>query len=56
METSYKKLDRQDLDFLRSVCTPERVTAQDAVSQDYWHDELGGIRSAPEAVVKVLSA
>ena len=58
METSttYKKLDRNDIDFLCSVCTRERVMAADAVGRDYWHDELGGVWSAPEAVVKVLSA
>jgi len=56
MGTVYKKLDQQDLDFLCSVCSPERVFSGKSVSQDYWHDELGGIRSEPEAVVKVLSA
>ena len=53
---SYKKLDENDLTFLRSVCSPERVAAGSAISQDYYHDELGGIKSAPEALVKVLSA
>ena len=54
--SQYKKLDENDLNFLRSVCSPERVVCGNSISQDYWHDELGGIKSAPEAVVKVLSA
>ena len=54
--SSYKKLDGRDLDFLRSVCSPERVAAGPEISQDFWHDELGGIKSAPEALVKVLSS
>ena len=53
--TKYKKLDEKDLAFLRSVCSPERVAAGSAISQDYYHDELGGIKSAPDALVKVLS-
>ena len=53
---SYKKLDENDLSFLRSVCPPERVAAGAAISQDYYHDELGGIKSAPEVLVKVTSA
>ena len=52
----YKKLDEKDLAFLASVCAPERVISGEAISQDYWHDELGGIKSAPEALVKVRSA
>ncbi len=53
--TAYKKLDENDLAFLRSVCSPERVAAGSAISLDYCHDELGGVKSAPEALVKVLS-
>ena len=43
MSADYRKMDQKDMDFLRSVCSPERVTAQGAISEDYWHDELGGI-------------
>ena len=53
--TKYKKFDENDLAFLRSVCSPERVAAGSAISQDYYHDELGGIKRAPDALVKVLS-
>lgn len=55
MSADYRKMDQKDMDFLRSVCSPERVTAQGAISEDYWHDELGGIKREPEALVKVLS-
>ena len=54
--TNYKKIDENDLAFLRSVCSPERVAAGPAISQDFYHDELGGIKSAPDALVKVLSS
>ena len=54
MSADYRKMDQKDMDFLRSVCSPERVTAQGAISEDYWHDELGGIKREPEALVKVL--
>ena len=54
MDMKYKKMDQEDFDFLRSVC-PERVSVRGEIGEDYWHDELGGIRREPEALVKVLS-
>jgi glycolate oxidase len=52
---SYKKLDNNDIEFLRSVCGNERVYEGKAISEDFGHDELGGAYSMPEAVVEVLS-
>ena len=54
MDRKYKKMDQEDFDFLRSVC-PDRVSVRGEIGEDYWHDELGGIRREPEALVKVLS-
>ena len=54
MKKDYKQIDRQDIEFLQSVCTPERVFTGEAISEDYWHDELGGVKNPPEVLVKVL--
>ena len=51
---SYKKFDDNDLGFLKGVCGEERVTARDAIGEDYCHDELGGTHARPDAHVKVL--
>ena len=55
MNTDYKKLNSEDIDFLHSVCGAERVFCGDDISEDYWHDELGGVKNPPEALVKILS-
>ena len=55
MNTAYKKIDLQDIEFLRSVCTAERVLYGENISEDYWHDELGGVKNPPEVLVRVLS-
>ena len=52
---SYKSFDGDDLAFLRSICGGERVTARDAIGEDYCHDELGGAFARPDARVQVLS-
>ncbi len=52
---TYHRLTQEDIAFFRSVTAPQRVLAGEEAGEDYFHDELGGVRSAPEAVVKVLS-
>ena len=47
--------DESDLDFLKSVCGEDRVTAGEDVGEDYCHDELGGAFARPDARVQVLS-
>lgn len=49
----YKKIDQKDIDYIRSVS--EHVLVGDEISEDYSHDELAGVRSYPEVVVKVQS-
>ncbi len=51
----YKKLEEADLRYLRSVTADERVLAGSQIAEDYSHDELGGVRQMPEALVKALS-
>ncbi|MDD5582808.1 MAG: FAD-binding oxidoreductase [Candidatus Marinimicrobia bacterium] len=52
---SYKKVDVKDIEFLKSVCSSERVFVGTAIHEDYSHDELAGIRRFPDVVVEVTS-
>ena len=51
----YKKIDAQDIAFLVSILDEARVYSGDAVSDDFCHDELGGIQRAPDVLVEVHS-
>ncbi|MGB4588448.1 MAG: FAD-binding oxidoreductase [Clostridiaceae bacterium] len=51
----YKKIDQTDLSFLRNLLGSDRVYIGDGISDDYSHDELGGISKMPEVMVEVLS-
>ena len=50
---SYKKIDAQDVQCLISVLGKDRVYTGSSISEDYSHDELGGIESMPEVMVEV---
>ncbi|MBO4411716.1 MAG: FAD-binding oxidoreductase [Lachnospiraceae bacterium] len=52
----YRKVCAADIEYLRSVTSPERVLSGDEIREDYSHDELGGISNYPEVLVKALSA
>ena len=51
----YKKITSGDIAYLKSVTAPERVLTGSRIGEDYSHDELGGVSSMPEALVKVLT-
>jgi glycolate oxidase len=51
----YKKLDEKDVKFLVELLGEDRVFTGENVSEDFSHDELGGISKMPEALVEVLS-
>lgn len=51
---AYNKVTEQDISYLKTVA-PGRVFVGDEISEDYSHDELGGISSYPEVLVKVKS-
>lgn len=51
----YKKIDQTDLAFLRNLLGSDRVFVGNDISDDYSHDELGGISKMPEVMVEVLS-
>lgn len=51
----YKKMTSEDIAYLEKVTSSERVLTQGQIGEDYSHDELGGVSSMPEALIKVLS-
>ena len=51
----YKKVTKEDIEYLIGITAPERVIEGSLLSEDYSHDELGGISNMPEVLVKVLS-
>ncbi len=51
----YKRIDQTDLSFLRNLLGSDRVFVGNDISDDYSHDELGGISKMPEVMVEVLS-
>lgn len=51
----YKKIDQTDLSFLRNLLGSDRVYVGNDISDDYSHDELGGISKMPDVMVEVLS-
>jgi len=52
----YKKLDENDLDFLRGIFPPDRIFTRDEINPDYSHDELSGVLRYPDVLVEALTA
>ena len=55
MKNSYKIFDSSDLAALQSICGTERVIPRDQIGEDYHHDELSGVRSQPDVLVRATS-
>lgn len=52
----YKKLDNTDLEFLKSLCSPERVYSGSDINEDFTHDEMPEYgKFMPDAVVEAVS-
>ncbi len=51
----YKKIDNKDIEYFKSIVDENRVIEGKDLSEDYSHDELGGISSYPEVLVKAES-
>lgn len=51
----YKPMEPSDFAALKAFTHPERVLTGTQISEDYSHDELGGISRLPEALVRVES-
>ncbi|MEA4828232.1 MAG: FAD-binding oxidoreductase [Clostridium sp.] len=49
----YKKIDSKDAEFLKSIVGEENVLYGEEISEDYSHDELGGISNYPDVLVRV---
>ncbi|MFD3156368.1 FAD-binding oxidoreductase [Haloimpatiens sp. FM7330] len=54
-DKEYKKIDVKDIEFLKSICGEERVYLGNEISEDFSHDELGGVSNMPDVVVDALS-
>lgn len=53
---SYNKVTAKDLDFLRSICTSDRVFTGEEINEDYTHDEMVEYgKHMPEVVVEAMS-
>ena len=50
----YKKIDSNDIEFLKSIIPQERIFVGEEISHDFSHDELGGIEAMPEVLINVL--
>ncbi|MCY6484593.1 FAD-binding oxidoreductase [Clostridium aestuarii] len=51
----YRKIDDKDIEFLKSVVGQDNIFVGNEISEDYSHDELGGISNYPDALVKIHS-
>ena len=51
----YNKVITEDIVTLRGIVGADSVFTGDAINEDYAHDELGGISSMPEVLVRVRS-
>lgn len=51
----FNRIHPADIAALRQICTPQRVFVGDAISEDFAHDELAGIRHMPEVLVEPVS-
>lgn len=51
----YRNITKTDIEYLVSVTDAARVLCAGNISEDYSHDELGGIRQSPGVLVRVSS-
>lgn len=53
--TEYKKIDTEDIEFLKSLLGNDRVFVGEEINEDFSHDEMGGIHGMPEVLIEVLA-
>ncbi|KDR94051.1 glycolate oxidase [Peptoclostridium litorale DSM 5388] len=53
---AYKIVDSQDIEYLRGICGPDKVFVGEEINEDFWRDELAGIKKSPEVLVEVDNA
>ena len=52
MNENYKAIDKKDIEYLISILGKDRVLVGDEISEDFSHDELGGIEKMPDVLVE----
>ena len=53
--SAYKSIDAGDYEAICAIVAPDRVLTREHINEEYSHDELGGVRSYPDMVVRVAS-
>ncbi|BDR66590.1 FAD-binding oxidoreductase [Clostridium tetani] len=49
---AYKTIDKKDIEYFISILGKNRVLGGDEISEDFSHDELGGIEKMPDVLVE----
>ncbi|AJA47572.1 glycolate oxidase subunit GlcD [Clostridium pasteurianum DSM 525 = ATCC 6013] len=52
---SYKAIDSEDIKYLKTIVGDNRFFTKDEISEDFSHDELGGVSNMPDILVNVLN-
>lgn len=52
---NYKVVDSVDVKYLKSIVGPDRLFTKDKISEDFSHDELGGVSNMPDILINVLT-
>lgn len=51
----HQNIPPEILSELKALIPAERILTGEAISEDYSHDELGGVKAAPEVLIRVMS-
>ena len=51
----FNKITNADIEYLKTVIETDRILTGEQIAEDYSHDELGGIKSFPDVLVRVNS-
>ncbi|NBG87745.1 FAD-binding oxidoreductase [Isachenkonia alkalipeptolytica] len=51
----FKKVEQQDIAFLKSIIEKDRIFTEEEISEDFSRDELAGMRNMPEVLVEPIS-
>lgn len=52
---SYKVIDSKDVEYLKSIVGEKRTFTKGEISEDFSHDELGGVSNMPDLLLNVLT-
>lgn len=53
--SNYKKINENDINYFKEFIEENRLFIGNEISEDYSHDELGGVENYPEVLIKVSS-